>query len=86
MHFQNIKSAREIKLGLKAPPKNKKDDPIGRHFTSNGHTGIPDIQISVLEFIKAPSKSPPGQILDKCLETKKKGNGFSVSRPYPHTA
>jgi hypothetical protein len=65
MHFQNIKSATEIRSGKKCPPKNKnkKDEPIGRHFSSPSHNGIKDIHIHVLEFIKAPSKSPPGLLL-----------------------
>jgi hypothetical protein len=63
MHFQNIKSAKEIRSGKKLPIKNKREEPIGRHFSSPDHNGIQDILIHVLEFIKAPSKSPPGQLL-----------------------
>ena len=73
MHFQNIKSVTEIKSGKKEPPKSKtqsktlKEDPIGRHFTSTGHHGTSDITIHVLDFICAPSKSPPARKLrDEC--------------------
>ena len=74
MHFRNIKSATEIKQGTKAPPKTKskttKEEPIGRHFTSQGHHGTMDMTIHVLDFISAPSKSPPALLLRDSLERK----------------
>jgi hypothetical protein len=70
MHFQNIKTANEIRSGMRCPPKNKRDEPIGRHFSSPTHRGIQDIHIHVLEFIKAPSKSPPGLLLRDQSERK----------------
>jgi hypothetical protein len=81
MHFQNIKSAQDIQRGTKPPPKSKKDDPIGRHFTSPGHSGISDIHIHVLEFIKAPSKSPPGQL---CRDQEERKWIFRLQTLSPH--
>ena len=56
-HFDNIRLTKE-------------DDPIGRHFTSSNHNGIDDVIIHVLDFIKAPIDSIPGQTLRDELERK----------------
>jgi hypothetical protein len=69
-HFQNIKTALEIKSGSKKPSKTYKEEPIGRHFSSIGHTGTNNIIIHVLDFIDAPSRSPPAQKLRDNLERK----------------
>ena len=50
--------------------KAKKQDPIGRHFQSTGHNGPKDMIIHILEFISAPSESPPGQYLRNETERK----------------
>ena len=34
------------------------DKPIGKHFSREDHRGIDDVQISILEFIKMPPRSP----------------------------
>ena len=73
MHFQNIKTATETKLGTPARnPKSKpqKEEPIGRHFSLDNHHGTSDIIIHVLDFISAPSKSPPALALRDNLERK----------------
>jgi hypothetical protein len=44
-HFSNIANADATKT-------------VGRHFSQRGHNGIFDLEISVLEFIKKPPKSP----------------------------
>jgi hypothetical protein len=47
------------------------DNPIGRHFQpSNGHQRLMDIKIHILEFIKAPDRTPAGQRLRDELEKK----------------
>ena len=73
MHFQNIKSATESKqpnTSKKSKPKGSKEEPIGRHFSSEHHHGTADIIIHVLDFICAPPKSPPALSLRDHLERK----------------
>ena len=73
MHFQNIKSALDSKRPnnpKKSKSKSSKPEPIGRHFSSHNHHGTSDIIIHVLDFISAPSKSPPGQLQRDDLERK----------------
>jgi len=45
-------------------------DPIGRHFAASDHNQLRDIQIHILEFIQAPSRSAPAQKLRDELERK----------------
>jgi len=67
MHFQNIKSALDNK---QSKSKSSKNETIGRHFSSPNHHGKSDITIHVLDFISAPPKSPPAQLLRDSLERK----------------
>ena len=44
------------------------DKTVGRHFSQRNHQGSKDMTISVLEFIKAPPKSPKAVIIRNRIE------------------
>ena len=44
------------------------DKTVGRHFSQRNHRGSKDMTISVLEFIKAPPKSPKAVIIRNRIE------------------
>ena len=46
------------------------DTTIGRHFSAKNHHGIDDVQIFVLEFIRAPNESPASQRIRDEAEKK----------------
>ena len=58
-HFRNVR-------------QNCNNHIIGRHYNSAGHVRIPDMIISVLEFIRAPSDSQTAKQLKGEKETKSK--------------
>ena len=41
---------------------------VGRHFSQTDHRGLKDMEITVLEFIKAPPKSPHGAAIRNTIE------------------
>ena len=43
---------------------------VGAHFNTNSHSGIEDILITILEFIKAPPDSESAKILRDKMELK----------------
>ena len=72
MHFVHANPNKRERKGTQAttPKPQKGSDPIGRHFLSPTHNGINDIYIHIVEFIKAPSNSPPAQQLRDEYERK----------------
>jgi hypothetical protein len=51
----------------------EKEDPlktVSRHFSQAGHNGFYDLEISVLEFIKKPPKSPAATIIRNRVEKR----------------
>ena len=46
------------------------DMSVGKHFSQPSHNGIKDIQISVLEFIKKPPRSPASVIIRNRVEKR----------------
>ena len=45
-----------------------KEKSIGRHFSTSDHSGFKDLQISVLEFIRAPPRSPQASTIRNRVE------------------
>jgi hypothetical protein len=43
---------------------------LGRHFSQRDHNGVNDLEISVLEFIKKPPKSPAAILIRNRIETR----------------
>ena len=43
---------------------------VGRHFSLDGHNGHHDLEISALEFIKKPPKSPAASIIRNRVEKR----------------
>jgi hypothetical protein len=43
---------------------------LGRHFSRRDHHGIKDIEISVVEFIKKPPRSPEAAIIRDRVEKR----------------
>ena len=41
---------------------------VGRHFSQHDHIGFKDMEITVLEFIRAPPKSPQGATIRNVIE------------------
>ena len=44
------------------------DKSVGRHFSSNDHSGFKDLEITVVEFIKTPPRSPKATIVRNRIE------------------
>jgi hypothetical protein len=47
-----------------------KQKAVGLHFSRRDHNGTKDMEISVLEFIKKPPRSPEGAIIRDRVEKK----------------
>jgi hypothetical protein len=58
-HFYNIKIAQETK---------KSDNAVGMHFSRSDHTGVQDMKIQILDFIKLPPKSVTANTLRLKIE------------------
>jgi hypothetical protein len=43
---------------------------VGRHFSQTGHNGFHDLEISVLEFIKKPPRSPASKTIRDRVEKR----------------
>jgi hypothetical protein len=59
-HFYNVKSAQEYLRTKDNPEPTKGREPkdaVGIHFPRSDHTGIQDMKIQILEFIRLPPKS-----------------------------
>ena len=56
-HFGDIKRGDQTK-------------PVGAHFTKSGHSRKDDVQITVLEFIKKPPRSPQAIAIRHRVEFK----------------
>ena len=50
--------------------KEDKSKAVGRHFCRPDHSGIQDIEISVLEFIKKPPRSPEASLIRDRVEKR----------------
>ena len=51
----------------------EKGDPlksVGRHFSQRDHNGIHSVEISILEFIKKPQKSPAASVIRDRVERR----------------
>ena len=46
------------------------DKTVGKHFSQRSHNGIRDIEISVLEFIKKPPRSPQATLIRNRVEKR----------------
>ena len=47
-----------------------KEKSVGKHFSQDNHNGIKDVQISVLEFIKKPPRSPQAAVIRNRVEKR----------------
>jgi len=50
--------------------RNDQTKPVGAHFTQAGHNRKSDIQITILEFIKKPPRSPQAIVIRHRVESK----------------
>ena len=54
---------RDIDLG-------DQDKTVGKHFSQPSHNGLKDVEISVLEFIKKPPRSPASVVIRNRVEKR----------------
>ena len=60
---------------------NDQSKALGRHLSRRDHNGIKDMEISVVEFIKKPSRSPEVSIIRDRVE-KKMDPSSQMSSPH----